>query len=86
MLSTAAIIEETRLLLTLWSLEYVVLQEMATNKEVRYTLVGPREVIPLKVNICSITGRESVIGKCVGDNIEVTVPSGKLCFQLKGIE
>jgi transcription elongation factor GreA len=88
MLSTAAIIEENRVVThTVVIGNTVVLQETATNKEVRYTLVGPREVNPAKGKISAVSPvGKSVIGKCVGDIIEVTVPSGKLCFQLIGIE
>jgi transcription elongation factor GreA len=49
--------------------------------------VGPREVNPAKGKISGVSPvGKAVLGKCPGDTFEVTVPSGKLQFQLKGIE
>jgi transcription elongation factor GreA len=65
----------------------VILQDLTSGKELRYTLVGPREVNPAKGKISTISPvGKAVIGKSAGDTIEVTVPSGTLHFQLKGIE
>ena len=65
----------------------VILEDLKTGKELRYSLVGPREVNPAKGKISAISPvGKSVVGKAVGDSIEVNVPSGTLCFQLKAIE
>lgn len=87
MLSSSVIIDENREIThTVVLGDTVVLQDQA-GKEVRYTLVGPREVNPTKGKISSVSPiGKAVIRKSIGDSVEVTVPSGKLCFQLKGIE
>jgi transcription elongation factor GreA len=88
MLSSAAIIDENRVITKTVAIgDTVVLQDSTSGKEVRYTLVGPREVNPAKGKISTVSPvGKSVIGKSAGDSIEVTVPAGKLHFQLKGIE
>jgi transcription elongation factor GreA len=64
-----------------------ILKDVTSGKEFRYTLVGPREVNPAKGRISAISPiGKAIIGKSVGDAIEVTVPAGKLLFELKGIE
>ena len=87
MISTAVIIEENQNTKTVCIGSTVLLQEVNSGKEVRYTLVGPREVNPAKGKISGVSPvGKAVLGKCPGDIFEVTVPSGKLQFQLKGIE
>lgn len=88
MLSTSVIMDGERKVTHIATLgDTVVLLDVASGKEFRYTLVGPREVNPTKGKISAISPiGKAVIGKTIGDSVEVTVPSGKLCFQLKGIE
>ena len=87
MISIAVIIEENQKTNTVCIGSTVLLQEVNSGKEVRYTLVGPREVNPAKGKISGVSPvGKAVLGKCPGDTFEVAVPSGKLQFQLKGIE
>ena len=88
MISSAAIIDENRNNTPTAAVgDTVILQDLTSGQELRYTLVGPREVNPTKGKISTISPvGKAVIGKSAGDTIEVTVPSGKLHFQLKGIE
>ena len=60
---------------------------MTTGKELRYTLVSPREVNPIKGKIsdASPVGR-AIIGKRRGEEVDVTVPAGKLRFEIRQIE
>ena len=88
MISSAVIIEENHsntLIAAIGST--VILQDLTSGKELRYTLVGPREVNPAKGKISTVSPvGKAVLGKSGGDTFEVTVPSGKLHFQLKGME
>ena len=87
LITTAVIIEENQNTNTVCIGSTVVLQDMISGKELRYTLVGPREVNPAKGKISGVSPvGKAVLGKCPGDTFEVTVPSGKLQFQLKEIE
>jgi transcription elongation factor GreA len=88
MISLAVIIDENRNNTHMVAIgNTVILQDLTSGKELRYTLVGPREVNPAKGKISTVSPvGKAVVGKSVGESIEVKVPSGKLCFQLKGIE
>jgi len=61
--------------------------DLATNEECRYTIVDPREVNVLKgkISIASPLGK-ALLGRSDGDTIEITVPAGKLRYQIKHIE
>lgn len=65
----------------------VILRDMTTGKELRYTLVSPREVNPIKGKISDVSpiGR-AIIGKRQGEEVDVTVPAGKLRFEITQIE
>jgi transcription elongation factor GreA len=84
--TTAVIIEENHDTNTA-CIGCTVILEDADGKEVRYSLVGPREVNPAKGKISTVSPvGKAVLGKSAGANLEVTVPSGKRHFKLKGIE
>ena len=61
----------------------VVLQDLATGEEVRYSLVSPREVDPAagKISSESPIGK-AAIGRQAGDEVEVMVPAGKLRYRI----
>ncbi len=61
--------------------------ELATNEECRYTIVDPREVNVAKgkISIASPLGK-ALLGRVDGDTIEINVPAGKLRYQVKHIE
>ena len=65
----------------------VVLRDLDSGEELRYTLVSPREVDPTKgkISIASPIGK-AIIGHGQGEVIEVTAPAGKLHYQIKLIE
>ncbi|MFC1951892.1 GreA/GreB family elongation factor [Chloroflexota bacterium] len=65
----------------------ILLLDLTSGEELRYTLVSPREVAPTKGKISNV----SPIGKAVGGReqgeiVEVTAPSGKLRYEIKQIE
>jgi transcription elongation factor GreA len=65
----------------------IVLQDLASNKELSYTLVSPNEVDPLKGKI----SLHSPMGKALfnhqeGEVIEVVAPLGKLYYRIERIE
>jgi transcription elongation factor GreA len=65
----------------------IVLSDLASGEELRYTIVDPREVAPLKgkISIASPLGK-ALIGRSDGDIVEITAPAGKLRYQIKRIE
>jgi transcription elongation factor GreA len=64
----------------------VVLYEYETDKEVEYRLVSSEEADISKgdVSITSPIGR-SIVGKMVGDDIEIVTPSGKKDCELRSL-
>lgn len=65
----------------------VILCDLASGEEVRYTLVSPREVNPSEGKVSSLSPiGKAIIGQSQGEVIEVTVPAGKLCYQIKQVE
>jgi transcription elongation factor GreA len=65
----------------------VVLRDEASGEELRYTIVSPREVDPVKgkISTSSPIGK-AVIGRTQGDTVEITAPAGKLRYRLVLIE
>jgi transcription elongation factor GreA len=65
----------------------VVLCDLASEEEMRYKIVDPREVDPSrgKISMASPIGK-ALIGRKDGDIVEITAPAGKLKYQIKGIE
>jgi transcription elongation factor GreA len=65
----------------------VVLRDEASGEELRYTIVGPREVDPVKGKISTNSPiGKAVIGRTQGDIVEITAPAGKLRYRLAQIE
>ncbi|OGO05975.1 MAG: hypothetical protein A2Z76_03245 [Chloroflexi bacterium RBG_13_56_8b] len=65
----------------------IVLCDEASGEELRYTIVGPREVDPTKGKISSHSPiGKAVIGRTQGDTVEITAPAGKLRYRLLQIE
>jgi transcription elongation factor GreA len=64
----------------------IILSDMVSGEELRYILVTPREVNPAQGKISSESpiGR-AIIGRREGEIVELTVPAGKLCYQIKQI-
>ncbi len=65
----------------------VVLRDLATGEEVRYTLVNPREVDLMagKISYGSPMGK-ALIERAVGDRVEVVAPQGVLHYQILHVE
>ncbi len=65
----------------------VILRDLATNEELCYILVGPKEVDPArgKISSASPVGK-AVIGRGQGEVVEVTAPAGKQRYQIEQIE
>jgi transcription elongation factor GreA len=65
----------------------ILLSDLASGEELRYMIVDPREVAPLKgkISIASPLGK-ALIGRSDGDIVEITAPAGKLRYQIKRIE
>ncbi len=61
--------------------------DLASNEECRYTLVDRREVNVAKgkISIESPLGK-ALLGRNDGDTVEINVPAGKLRYQIKKIE
>jgi transcription elongation factor GreA len=65
----------------------IVLRDEASGEELRYTIVSPREVDPVKGKISSHSPiGKAVIGRTQGDTVEITAPAGKLRYRLAQIE
>jgi len=65
----------------------VLLRDPASGEELRYTLVSPREVDPTKGKISDASPiGKAIIGKSQGEWIEISVPAGKLRYEIKQIE
>jgi transcription elongation factor GreA len=65
----------------------IIVSDLATNEEYRYMIVDPREVNPAKgkISVASPLGK-ALFGRSDGETVEVTVPAGKLRYQIKRIE
>jgi len=65
----------------------VILRDLASGEEIRYTLVSPREADPTqgKISIASPIGK-AITGQVQGAVVEVIAPAGKLRYQIKQVE
>ena len=65
----------------------VLLTDLGNAEKLEYTLVSDREYDPLKGKISGSSPLgKAIMGKSVGDKIEVLVPAGKLCYKIEKIE
>ena len=65
----------------------IILIDPVSGEELRYTVVSPREVDPVKGRISSNSPiGKAIIGCAQGETVEITAPLGKLRFQIKQIE
>jgi transcription elongation factor GreA len=65
----------------------IVLSDIVSGEELRYTIVSPREVDPTRGRISSNspTGK-ALLGRAQGEIVEITAPLGRLKYQIKQIE
>ncbi|MFC1908141.1 GreA/GreB family elongation factor [Chloroflexota bacterium] len=62
------------------------LRDLASDEELHYTIVNPREVDPTKGKISNVSPiGKAVIGQGQGEVVEVTTPTGKSCYQIERI-
>ncbi len=67
--------------------DQVTLRDLASAEELRYIIVGPREVDPIKGRISDASPiGKAIMGQAVGKVVEVVVPAGKLKYQIDRIE
>ncbi|MBA7569546.1 Transcription elongation factor GreA [subsurface metagenome] len=65
----------------------LVLKELKTGEEMPYTIVGPREVDPIKGKISSVSPiGKALIGKNEGDTIVIEAPMGKTEYKIEKIQ
>ena len=87
-MATARILDETNIDTSRVSiLTRVTLTNQATKKTVTYKIVSENEA-DLKAGKISVTSPigSSILGKIIGDIVEVTVPAGLLKFKIEKIE
>ena len=87
-LKSALVIDEKREnTLTVSVGDSVILVNLNSGEELRYTLVSPREVDPAggKISHVSPIGR-AIIDRGQGEIVEVAAPVGKLRYQIKQVE
>ena len=64
----------------------LVLLDLASGEEVKYQIVPPKEVNPALGKISSVSPIGKVLlGRGEGDRVEITIPAGKLRYQVKHI-
>jgi len=65
----------------------VILRDLSSNEELRYTLVHPSEVDPAKgkISVASPTGK-ALLDRGKGEVVEVAAPIGKIRYRIEGIE
>ncbi len=87
-LKSATIIDETQKVALKVSMgDSIVLRDEVSGEELRYTIVSPREVDPIKGKISSNSPiGKAIIGRAQGETVEITAPVGKLRYQLVQIE
>lgn len=88
MLKSAVVIDEkAKATLKVEVGDSLVLRDLDSDQEMRFTLVSPREVDPAKGKISSASpiGR-AIIGRNEGETVEVVAPAGKLRYQIKQVK
>ncbi len=87
-LKSAVIIEEQKKVALKVNVgDSVVLRDLDSGESLSYTLVSPSEVNPArgKISSASPIGR-AVVGRGRGEIVEITVPAGKLRYQIEQVE
>ena len=86
-LNSAVVTEGEKLSSVVCQGDCVVICNIVSGEELRYTLVAPREIDPSKGRVSAVSplGR-AILGKKENDIVEVVAPAGKLRYQVKLIE
>ncbi len=65
----------------------IILRDLTSGEELRYTLVSPREVDPTRGKISNMAPiGKAINGQSQGEVVEVTTPAGKIRYEIKQIE
>jgi len=66
--------------------DHLILQDLTSGEELRYQIVNPREVNPKQGKISSVSPLgNALVGRGEGEMVEVTVPAGRLRYEIKRI-
>jgi transcription elongation factor GreA len=87
-LKAATIIDEVKKLAMKSGVgDRIILNDLASGEEFRYTIVDPREADPLKgkISTASPLGK-ALVGRSGGETVEITAPAGKLRYRINRIE
>ena len=87
-LRSAIIIDEKQEVVLKASIgDNVILSDLISGEELRYTIVSPREADPTrdKISTASPIGK-ALLGRGQGEVIEITAPAGKLRYQIKQVK
>ncbi|MFC1897488.1 GreA/GreB family elongation factor [Chloroflexota bacterium] len=86
-LKSAVVIGEKRKVTLKVSIgDSVILRDLASGEELRYIMVNSQEVDPTKGKISSVSPiGKAIMGRAQEEIIEVTVPAGKLRFQIEQV-
>ncbi len=87
-LKSATIIDEKQEVTLKASIgDNVILADLISSEELRYTIVSPREADPTrgKISTASPIGK-ALLGRGQGEVIEVKAPAGKLRYKIKQVE
>ncbi len=85
--SATLIDEKQKVILKVGIGDSVVLCDLISGEELHYVVVSPREVDPTRGKISSASPMgKAIIGRGQGEVVEVTVPAGKLRYQIGQIE
>jgi transcription elongation factor GreA len=65
----------------------VVLVAVASGRSRTFTIVGPKESDPTKGKISHVSPiGKAIIGRSLGDTVEVVVPSGKTQYRIEKVD
>ncbi|MFC2067759.1 GreA/GreB family elongation factor [Chloroflexota bacterium] len=65
----------------------ITLNDLMSGEDLHYTIVSPKEVDPIRYKISNVSPiGKAIIGRKLGEVIEVTAPAGKLRYLLQQIE
>ncbi len=78
---------KTKISLKLSVGDNIVLLDLTSGEELNYTIVSPKEVDPVRGKISSASPLgKAIIGRGIGDVIEIAAPAGRLRYQIKQVK
>jgi transcription elongation factor GreA len=86
-LKTATLMDKKQPSLRVCIGDSIILVDLESSEELHYMIVGPRETAPSKGKISGVSPvGKAVVGRSEGDTVQVSVPAGKLRYQIKHIK